>query len=825
MGEVSRMRRAFATSRLAVALLGSTMLGFGVVVVASSAPAQAQQVEGNVAFLIPSQRLSSAVDAFSRASGWQIGYSSTVSSLTVTKPVSGTMAPAQALQTMLTGTSVRIRITGPRSAALVDVAELQGTNVPGDGQTTLEPIVLQAGATTEGSGSYTTSDVTIGKGEQDIRHIPQSVSVVTRKQMDDRNVVTVDDALEEAPGVALYDSPMGARYVYSRGFMVDTYQYDGVNRSLYYPQANSFSEDMAAFDRVEVLRGATGLLQGAGNPGAAVNMVRKRPLEEKKLTITQQIGSEQNYNTEIDASSPLNSDGSLRGRIVGSFNDREYFTDLAESRNRFLYGTIDADISDDTTLAFGGSYKHKTSTPCFHGLPTYTDGSDIGLSRDTCLGQSWNTWDTDQLSLFADITHEFNDRWKWKTSLNYWNEKHDVKYAYSEGAIEPTTLSGSSMYAGLFDMESSNISFDTYVDGKYDLFGRTHSLTLGASVNDLVSDNDFALARLGVDQDVFDPVRVPEVSDAWIRSNSYRGANVRTKLRQEGIYGVTRLSVADPLTVILGGRLNWYKRTSEYRDTGEDYASPYSDNGVFTPYGGVVYDINNDWSVYASYADIFKPQNEVSADGEVLKPIVGSNYEVGIKGSLLDGRINTSFALFRTDNKNRAEFDGDNYPCATGMWGECYVASGEVRSQGFEVEASGEILPSLQLAASYTYTHTKFLEGESTVAQSFVTYNPEHMVKVWGDYQFTEELEGLSIGGGVRFQSESIRKSGTVTLTQPSYAVVGARIGYKINEHVSAAFNVDNLFDKKYYQTVGAPGWGNFYGEPRAFTLSLKATF
>lgn len=820
-GEAAR-RRAF--SRAVHALIASTVLTTGLLALPFEAHAQ-QQTSQAVNFNIPAQPLASALSAFMKTSDWDVGYTTEAVNGKRSTAIAGHMSPERALRTLLSGTGINVRMSGPRTAALVVGSAVSGGATTGDA-TALAPIVaVGQGATTEGSNSYTTDEVTIGKGEQDIRHIPQSVSVVTRKQMDDRNVVTIDDALEEAPGVAMYDSPMGARYVYARGFMVDTYQYDGVNRSVYYPQANSFSEDMAAFDRVEVLRGATGLLQGAGNPGAAVNLVRKRPLDEKKLTVTQEIGSYQNFNTIVDATAPLNSEGSLRGRFVGSFNDREYFTDLAKSRNLFLYGILEADIADDTTVGFGGSYKHKTSTPCFHGLPMYKDGSDIGLPRDTCLGQSWNRWDTDQFSLFADVTHEFNDRWTWKTSLNYWNEKHDVKYEFSEGAIDPTTLSGSRMFAGLFDMDSANVALDSYVNGQYDLLGRTHELTLGASINSLVSDNDTSLAQLGISQNVFDPVSIPEVSDAWIRANSYRGANVRTRVRQEGIYGMTRVSVTDPLSVVLGGRLSWYKMTSRYRDTGEDYVSPYSENGVFTPYGGIIYDLTEDWSVYASYTSIFKPQDAVTADGEALKPIEGANYEVGVKGSLLDGQLNTSFALFRIDNKNRAEFDADNYPCATGMWGECYVASGKVRSEGFEVEASGEILPNLQLAASYTYAHTKYLEGENAVGQSFATYNPEHIVKVWSDYQFKDQLEGLSVGGGVRFQTESSRKSGAVTVSQPAYAVWGARIGYDINDHFSAAVNVDNIFDKKYYQTVSAPGWGNFYGEPRTVTLSLKATF
>lgn len=813
-----------ARSHLAVALLGSSMLAFAVLPDGAATVVQAQQAETAVRFSIPAQSLSTAVDAFSQVTGWQVGYSSSVPASTTTRGVSGAMSPSEALQRMLAGTNIRIRITGPKSAALVSASELQGADASADGATLLAPIVVQGSATTEGSNSYTTEYATIGKGEQEIRHIPQAVSVVTRKQMDDRNVATIDDALKDAPGVSLYDSPMGARYVFSRGSIVDTMQYDGVARSTYYPQANSFSEDMAAFDRVEILRGPAGLLQGVGYPGATVNMVRKRPLDTKQFSVTQDIGSFQNYRTEADATGPLNDAGTLRGRIVGSFNDRNYFTDIAESRNVFLYGILEADVTDDTTVAIGGSFKHRTATPCFHGLPHYIGGADIGLPRDTCLGQSWNRWDSDQLSLFADITHEINDNWTWKTSVDYWSEQHDVKYAFSEGAIDPATLSGSMMYGSLFDMDTSNIAFDTYVDGKVELFGREHQIILGASANRLVSDNDFSIASLGVAQDVFHPIAIPEIDDNFIIDNRFRGGNTRTKIEQQALYGMARLSVTDPLTVILGGRLSWYESTTDDRDTGLQSVAPFEEKGVFTPYAGVVYDLNNSWSVYASYTDIFQPQNYVNASGQVLDPIVGNNYEVGIKGNILDGRVNTSVSLFRGTTKNRAVWDADNYPCAASPDGECYMAEGKVRAEGIELEASGELFSDFQLMASYTYTHKKVLEGtEDTMFRP--TFTPDHLVKIWGEYSFTNDLEGLTLGGGVRYQSETSRTTGTTKITQDPYAVWSARIGYQFNENVSAALSVDNIFDKRYYQTIGAPAWGSMYGDPRTVTVSLKAKF
>jgi len=153
-------RRVVAKSRPILALLASTVLGFSAIGGVSDTAARAQQSEAAIHFSIPAQSLSSAVDAFSRATGWQVGYSSAIARSTKTREVSGTMSPTRALQVMLAGTNVRVRTTGSASAALVDAAELTNTTGPMDGSTVLEPITVQgAGATTEGTGSYTTGEM------------------------------------------------------------------------------------------------------------------------------------------------------------------------------------------------------------------------------------------------------------------------------------------------------------------------------------------------------------------------------------------------------------------------------------------------------------------------------------------------------------------------------------------------------------------------------------------------------------------------------------------------------------------------------------------
>ncbi len=715
--------------------------------------------------------------------------------------------------------------------------------IPADNGPAMElgPVTIDANrldATSEGTQSYAARAVTIGKGVHTLKETPQSVTVMTRKMLDDQNLNTLEQVLDKTPGITVYDSPMGGKYFYSRGFNLDgQYQYDGVPLDVggNYVQANSFSSDMAFYDRVEILKGAAGMMKGSGSSAGGVNFVRKRGQDKAQTTLSLSAGTWDNYRGQVDVGGPLNGSGTVRGRAVATLQDRQYFYDNAKRQDQVLYGALDWDVTPDTTLGVGLAYEDIDASPCYHGLPRYADGSDLKLSRSTCLGASWNDQQSQRTTGFADLKHRFNDDWSLNFASVYTHNNQNIEYGYAEGAVPVGAGSAAiGRYAGRFDYDQDDYGFDSYLDGKFEAFGLQHEVIVGANASRQQTHDYFALRGLGGTQNPFDPSSAfPHPSkDAFLAAPS-RGGSVPTDstTTQYGTYATLRLKLAEPLTLVLGTRVSWYRNKSDSYTQAWDYwvHNRSQENGQVTPFAALLYDLNDEWTAYASYADIFQPQsNLVNAQGQALQPKTGANYELGIKGELFGGALNTAFNLFRTIEEHRAETDfvdtckgsGDQY---------CYTDSGKVRAQGFEAEVSGSPIERLQLLAGYTYTQTKYLntinQTEPTELNFTSSFIPRHMLKVWGDYQLAGALDRWTVGAGVSSQSENFRRQGNLSIEQAGYTLWSGRVQYRLDEHWSLALNGNNLLDKRYYSTVGATGWGNYYGEPRNFMVTLKGSF
>ena len=798
------------------------LAGLGLVCVL---PLSAQVMAEDVSIDIPAQPLPQALQAFGQQTNQQVIYNAADMAGLKSTRVSGKMSPQAAIAELLKGTGVRYSLEG-NTLMLMRGPATGGLEL---GATTVKATALDA--TTEGSQAYTSNAVTIGKGTHTLKEIPQSVTVMTRKQMDDQNLISLKDAVNQTTGVVGLQGVGQGMILSSRGFQIDDWQYDGVpilrnNYSL----GNWATQDLIFFDRLEIMRGAAGLLQGTGSPGGAVNLVRKRGQSAPTVTLTGKAGSWDHYGLQLDAGGPLNDAGNIRGRIVADEDQSNSFVDHAWTKTHSLYGALDIDLSEDTTLGFAVSQSNGESRGNIRGLPRYADGSMPDVSRSTYTGARWNRSDIDVTTYYTDLEHRFNEDWAFKVGAVYMTEDNQAKNQRTQNGGVGLAPDGSGVQYADFvtDFQSTKSGLDMNLNGKFEAFSMEQEVMLGGNFSQLETDDKFARTFNNSSDTIFDlNNNRPDISyDGLINSPGGRGTLSKYDIRQKGVYGTWRVKPVDDLTLVLGSRVSWYdfsyKSKTETAANGitRNEPSTGTETGVVTPYAGIIYDLSREWAVYASYTDIFQPQTEHDVSGSVLKPIIGSNYEVGLKGELMDGRVNTSLAIFRYDHENRAIDDSSAPGCVNS---DCSAASGKVRSQGIDAEISGEVVDNLQLFAGYTYNTTKYLEDPDNEGRVFSTWTPKHMLRVWGNYQFTGDWSRVSTGLGFTTQSHTLVYDYDREI--PGYTVWNARVGYQLTPEIALAVNANNLFDKKYLTSAyNQLNGNNNFGDPRNLMFSVKYT-
>jgi len=681
-------------------------------------------------------------------------------------------------------------------------------------------------ATTEFTGSYTTGASTLNKTAQALKETPQSVTVITRQLLDDQNVRTLEDALRTAPGMLIQDGSSYERTYFSRGFQVDSVQYDGVPSV----RTNGFavSPDLAAYDRVEVLRGPAGLFTGAGSPGGTVNLVRKRPLKFRQSSAQVTVGSFDTYRGDIDLSLPMNDSGSLRARIVAAHEDKKFFYDRAHTQRSLFYGIVEADLGPDTTLGLGLNYEKNDLVPMYGGLPRYTTGADIGLPRSTNLNAAWALTNIENTTVFADLNHRFGNDWRLKAGLSYMKEDNADHSGSNFGAVDPATGSGQSISAFDQKLRGEQTALDVSLAGSFDAFGRRHDLLVGG--NYMKRDYDLYSQLLAVPGggrfNIFD--FNPASFSNFPTVPSRAATNTLNRTEQKGVYGSLRFALTDRLKLTVGGRVSATENSVLNQVTGLYNTRPYKETSQFTPFAALSWDFGPEWTAYASYAEIFRSQsNQFTLAGTPLDPATGQNYEIGLKGSHAGGRLNSAIALFRTIENGRA-LQVQASPCpGSPTAGACFANDSKVRSQGLDTELAGQLMPGWQVAGGYTYNRTRYLrDTTANASQPLSSFTPRHLFKLWSTHQLPGRLSAWTLGGGVTVQSLAYKLNGTARIEQPGYAVWAARATYRINRNLTAALNVNNLFDKTYYQTLGgSTGGGNWYGTPRSVTATLQAAF
>ncbi|MFO1806769.1 Fe(3+)-pyochelin receptor FptA [Pseudomonas aeruginosa] len=689
----------------------------------------------------------------------------------------------------------------PLAAAVADARK--------DGETELPGMVISGEST---SATQPPGVTTLGKVPLKPRELPQSASVIDHERLEQQNLFSLDEAMQQATGVTVQPFQLLTTAYYVRGFKVDSFELDGVPALL--GNTASSPQDMAIYERVEILRGSNGLLHGTGNPAATVNLVRKRPQREFAASTTLSAGRWDRYRAEVDVGGPLSASGNVRGRAVAAYEDRDYFYDVADQGTRLLYGVTEFDLSPDTLLTVGAQYQHIDSITNMAGVPMAKDGSNLGLSRDTYLDVDWDRFKWDTYRAFGSLEQQLGGGWKGKVSAEYQEADSRLRYAGSFGAIDPQTGDGGQLTGAAYKFKSIQRSLDANLNGPVRLFGLTHELLGGVTYAQGETRQDTArflnLPNTPVNVYRWDPHGVPRPQIGQYTSPG------TTTTTQKGLYALGRIKLAEPLTLVVGGRESWWDQDTP--------ATRFKPGRQFTPYGGLIWDFARDWSWYVSYAEVYQPQADRQTwNSEPLSPVEGKTYETGIKGELADGRLNLSLAAFRIDLENNPQEDPDHPGPPNNPF---YISGGKVRSQGFELEGTGYLTPYWSLSAGYTYTSTEYLkDSQNDSGTRYSTFTPRHLLRLWSNYDLPWQDRRWSVGGGLQAQSDYSVDYRGVSMRQGGYALVNMRLGYKIDEHWTAAVNVNNLFDRTYYQSLSNPNWNNRYGEPRSFNVSLRGAF
>ncbi|MBB5714349.1 TonB-dependent siderophore receptor [Sphingomonas aerophila] len=669
--------------------------------------------------------------------------------------------------------------------------------------------VIVTGAQTAGSDDYTINgQTTATRLPLSLRDTPQSVSIVTRAQIEDFQLNDVNALLSTVPGVNVQFSDTDRVYYSARGFDIQTFQIDGIGVPFAFG-IQTGSIDTAIYDHIEVLRGAPGLLSSTGNPSAVINFIRKRPTRDLKASASAQYGSYDNLRLDADISVPLTSDGSVRARAVGAYFDTDSYLDRNHLRRWTGYGVVEADLGPDTVISAGyGHQDHKSNGALWGALPLlYSDGTRISYDRSSSTAPDWSSWGVIDRQIFGDLTHKFGNGWVARLSAirRATDETNELFYVY--GNPDRTSGAGLFDYPGAFKAPTRNLTLEAYLTGPVSLFGREHELMLGVNRS----------AQSYRQYSSYGAINQPVLLDTILAGGAVRpdfpaqyDLSLDRHTRRETAYGMVRFNLADPLKLMVGGNV------THAVSSGTSYGVPVNfDNMRFLPFVGATLDLNENISAYASYSTIFNPQTEVDRLNRVLDPIKGNNLEAGVKGEWFNGRFNASAALFQTRQDNTAQ----NAGFANGV---TFYEGVNAKSQGIELEVGGRLAPGLQVTGGYTLMRVDDEQGDP--ARTFVPRNTGRLNVSYSP----PALQQFKVGASVQYQSRIYYNATTATgvaarITQGDYALVDLLASYRLTDKLSLSANLRNVTNSRYL--TGLTYDQGYYGAPRTVLGTIRIAY
>lgn len=778
-----------------------------------ASPALHAAEQSQLAYDLPSAPLATTLNQIASQAGIALAIDPALVSGRTAAPVKGQYDALGALQAALRGSGLQLQQqSSVGSYSLVATPE-GSLALP---ETSINAAGAYESAWGASTGYVATRTAAGTKTDTPIVETARSLSVITRQQLDDRQVLNLNDALRYTAGVQSsgYGSDSRADWLRVRGF--DPTQFlDGLalpKGSFANPKVEPWN-----LERITVLRGPASSVYGQTPPGGMLDMVSRRPQAESAHQIEVQAGSNEHKQINFDSTGKIDDEGRLLYRISGVVRDSNSPIDHIPDKRYNIAPSLTWNVDEDTKLTFISQYTRDDTGITGQFLPlqgTKLPSAAGKISHHKNLGEpDWDFYDRTYYALGYAFEHRLNDTWQFHQNLRY--TKNDLSFqAVNVGTFNTVDADGNvNRESGIINEDISQFAVDNNFQADFDTGAVSHTLLLGLD-HQRANTNYQWLYGLGVPPiNVNRPVYGADMSGvSYITLQDFN-----QKTQQTGVYVQDQMSL-DNWRLTLGGREDWVHTGTRFN---VNNATSTQRDKAFSGNVGLSYVFDNGVTPYISYTESFQPTMGADARAaQSFAPTEGRQYEVGVKYQPVGSQTLLTAAVYDLTQQNVRVTEGS-----------ITRQVGELQVRGLELEASTQLTDNFKAIASYTYTDTEITKGLATDVGNRMALIPRNQATLWADYTWHNGLlDGFGVGGGVRYVGDTYGNTANTSVAHvSSYTVYDASAHYDLGrldnsmKGLSVAVEAKNLFNKDYL--ANCDGFWCYYGDERNVVASVNYKF
>ncbi|WP_422600967.1 TonB-dependent siderophore receptor [Pseudomonas sp.] len=649
-------------------------------------------------------------------------------------------------------------------------------------------------------GYRATRSASATRTDTPLSEIPQAISVIPRAVLDDLGSHSVERALDFAGGVSRQNNFGGLTlYEYSvRGFTTSEFYKDGFSANRGYPS----TPDAANIERIEVLKGPAASVYGRGDPGGTVNIVTKKPQAGTFARLQASAGSWDRYRTSLDVNSPLDEQGDLLARLNLAVEDNHSFRDHVGSERLFAAPSLSWQLDPDTRLLLEAELlRHRALFDRGVVAPENKLGS---VSRSTFLGEP-SDGDIDNANnlVQARLEHDINDIWQLRLASHF----KEGELAGDASESQALAADGRTLTRRFRERETTWHDSISQVElhGQLQLAGQQHHLLIGGEYENYRKNERITEVRPRSTIDIYDPLYGRPHPDG-----ARSGSDAHEQVQSQALNLQDQIAFSDRLRGLIGVRIEHFEQSIDNRVNG---ARSQQNHDAITQRAGLLYQLTPAVGLFANASTSFKPNNGLDRSDRAFDPEQGIGYEAGIKLELLDERLSATLAAFHLTKENVLTAD----PVDASF----QAATGEARSQGFDLQVSGQLSDALRVIGAFAFIDAEVTEGDAALpAGSRLLGVARRSGSLLGVYEFQQGwLRGSDIGAAFSYVGDRSGQAGS-DFSLPAYHTVDLLAHYRLSERIKLGAHLNNLFDEKYYERSYSSLWV-MPGEPRNLSFNL----